>query len=57
MKVKILKKPKKSKKTNKANTTSSVSNKKTTPIQQTSVAQKYLAFYDDIKIPSQKYDW
>lgn len=54
-KVKILKKPRKSKKIDKSLiVTGKV--KRTMPMQD-KYANKYLAFYDDIKVPSKRYDW
>ncbi len=57
MKVKILKKPKKSKKINKTAILPSVKTNKTATLTQTKTNQNYLSYYDDIKVPSQKYDW
>jgi len=57
MKVKILKKPRKHKKVDKSGILKSTQNKKQTTLTQTKVNQSYLNYYDDIKIPSQKYDW
>lgn len=52
-KIKVVKKLRKGKV--KAKT---LSNKKVSPVKPTNqFADKYLQFYDDIKIPSRRYDW
>ena len=50
--IKILKKPPKSKYTPKVRPT-----KKPTPEKQDKFKDSYLNFYDDIKVPSRRYDW